>query len=200
MRSFSSQTTAFLSKPRTIVTKTPTSLRAQQWQVSSFQRRFASDEASPAQAKTTDETVPIEPSKSEQEATRESSLEVDADAAKPESKITQATSAVSETAQNAAETIKETAASTAEAVQEQTRNAATAILGEHAATADVGTFTEPKAGKILYVGNLFFEVRAQDLEREFSRVGEVVNCRIAQDPKGLSKGYVFCRDMIDSKT
>lgn len=43
----------------------------------------------------------------------------------------------------------------------------------------------------VYVGNLLFEVTPQDLEREFGAYGEIVSSRIAQDPRGLSKGYVF---------
>lgn len=43
----------------------------------------------------------------------------------------------------------------------------------------------------VYVGNLLFEVTPQDLEREFAAYGEIVSSRIAQDPRGLSKGYVY---------
>lgn len=43
----------------------------------------------------------------------------------------------------------------------------------------------------VYVGNLLFEVTPQDLEREFAAYGDIVSTRIAQDARGLSKGYVI---------
>lgn len=231
VRSFSSPTSAFTSKPRTFVTRTPASLRSQQWQVSSFQRRFASDEASPAQATTTDETIPTKASKAEQEikeeansaketaqnkaadvqeaakdqaekaqekvkSTAESVQETVKNTAESVQEKTQvnageASSSVAETAQNVSQTIKESAAAAATAANNLTKNAASAVLGEHVAKADAGTFGSPKESKILYIGNLFFEVKAQELEREFSRFGPVANCKIVTDPKGFSKGFGY---------
>lgn len=193
VRSFSSQTSAFVFKQRTFVTRTPSTLRSQQSQVSAFQRRFASEEASPTQASTTDETVTTEPSKAEQEAKAEAEAEVAKDEQSTSSDLntTKPESTVAETAQNVSQTIKETAASTAEAVQQTTRNAATAILGDSAKKIDAGTFGQPKPGKVVYCGNLFFDVKSQDLEREFARFGDVVNCKIAQDAQGLSKGFGY---------
>lgn len=43
----------------------------------------------------------------------------------------------------------------------------------------------------LYIGNILFEVTPQDLEREFAPFGEIVSAKIAQDARGLSKGYVI---------
>lgn len=42
----------------------------------------------------------------------------------------------------------------------------------------------------VYVGNLFFDVTENDLQKEFSRFGEIKNVRIIRDARGLSKGYV----------
>lgn len=44
--------------------------------------------------------------------------------------------------------------------------------------------------KTIYVGNLLFEATPQDLEKEFGEFGEIVSSKIAQDARGLSKGYV----------
>ncbi|KAL1305718.1 hypothetical protein AAFC00_007305 [Neodothiora populina] len=186
VRSFSSQTTAFLAKPRTLATKTSSgsALRTQQWAVSSYQRRFASDEASPAKASTTDETVPTKPSQAEQTIAEQ----VKATEQKAESSIGEASSTVAETAQNAAETIKETATSAVGAAQDALSSAAAAVAPR---TSRPRRDDSGKEGKILYVGNLFFEARANDIEREFSRFGNVVNCRLATDPKGLSRGFAF---------
>jgi RNA recognition motif-containing protein len=43
----------------------------------------------------------------------------------------------------------------------------------------------------VYVGNLFFSVREQDIEREMSRVGKVEDVKIIYDARGLSKGFAF---------
>ncbi|ELR02421.1 hypothetical protein VC83_04296 [Pseudogymnoascus destructans] len=53
----------------------------------------------------------------------------------------------------------------------------------------------------VYVGNLLFEVTPQDLEREFAPYGEIVTSRIAQDPRGLSKGfgYIEFRDIESAR-
>ncbi|KAK5129260.1 hypothetical protein LTR08_003639 [Meristemomyces frigidus] len=45
--------------------------------------------------------------------------------------------------------------------------------------------------RILYIGNLFFEVTAPQLESEFSQYGELANSRIVTDTRGLSKGFGY---------
>jgi RNA recognition motif. (a.k.a. RRM, RBD, or RNP domain) len=45
----------------------------------------------------------------------------------------------------------------------------------------------------LYVGNLLFEVREEDLEREFGQFGKIEDITIAKDARNLSKGYVCLR-------
>ena len=45
---------------------------------------------------------------------------------------------------------------------------------------------EPKP--TIYIGNLFFDVTETDLKKELGRFGEVVNCRLMRDSRGLSKG------------
>jgi len=45
--------------------------------------------------------------------------------------------------------------------------------------------------KTLYIGNLFFDVKEHDLEKEFSKAGRVVKTKIIYDQRGLSKGYVI---------
>lgn len=44
--------------------------------------------------------------------------------------------------------------------------------------------------KTLYVGNLFFDVTAEDLRKEMERFGTVTDIRIVMDNRGLSKGCV----------
>ncbi|TKA82764.1 hypothetical protein B0A55_01107 [Friedmanniomyces simplex] len=45
--------------------------------------------------------------------------------------------------------------------------------------------------RILYVGNLFFEVTAPQLEAEFATFGVVTNSRVVTDARGLSKGFAY---------
>lgn len=45
---------------------------------------------------------------------------------------------------------------------------------------------EPKPS--IYVGNLFFDVTENDLQKEFSRFGEIKSIRLIKDVRGLSKG------------
>lgn len=46
----------------------------------------------------------------------------------------------------------------------------------------------PEPSKTVYVGNLFFDVRSEDLRQEFEQAGPVVNAKIIMDSRGLSKG------------
>lgn len=45
-----------------------------------------------------------------------------------------------------------------------------------------------EVSKSVYVGNLFFDVREEDLKQEFAQAGTVVNARVIMDSRGLSKG------------
>ncbi|KAK3072460.1 hypothetical protein LTR53_006787 [Teratosphaeriaceae sp. CCFEE 6253] len=45
--------------------------------------------------------------------------------------------------------------------------------------------------RILYIGNLFFEVTAVHLQEEFERLGAVTNVRVVTDTRGLSKGFGY---------
>ena len=80
--------------------------------------------------------------------------------------------------QDAAATMRQTASSAAESLKP--RNASPRGHQQGA----------PVPGKILYAGNLFFEIKAQDLEQAFSKFGQIVNCRVAEDTRGLSRGCV----------
>lgn len=43
----------------------------------------------------------------------------------------------------------------------------------------------------IYVGNLLFDVRSEDLKREFAEFGQVKEVRIANDDRGMSKGFGY---------
>jgi nucleolin len=42
--------------------------------------------------------------------------------------------------------------------------------------------------KMLYIGNLYYEVTAEQLKTVFSRFGEVASVKIVYDNRGLSRG------------
>lgn len=48
----------------------------------------------------------------------------------------------------------------------------------------------PKPKPTIYIGNLFFDVTENDLNKEFSRFGTIQNTRLIRDARGLSKGSV----------
>ncbi|CAD0089841.1 unnamed protein product [Aureobasidium vineae] len=183
---------SFVSSPlkaRTFVTQTPTGLRqTHKWQMPVFQRRFASEEASPAQEKTTGETIPTEPTETEQ-AMKEEAVTSEAQAEQEPNVVEKSVPDVADASEQPSmvEQVKEKVQDAASTVT----NAAEGLLGKSARDAAVGTHKDPKPSRILYVGNLFFEVKSADLEREFSSYGQVVNARVAEDARGLSRGYVM---------
>lgn len=171
-----------------------------------IQRRFASDEtatqskpeadgATEAQhgdnsiaASTDPETAANDPLQAEPSATQ--------------SNIDSATESRKETAESAADSAKESAASTTQSISNAASSAAETVtdaaqsLGAAAGFGSIGRDRERNAptqdsepSKTVYVGNLFFDVRAADLKSEFERAGPVVDAKIIMDNRGLSKGY-----------
>ena len=181
VRSISSQTSAFASTQRSFVTRTPFSagIRAQ-YPSSALQKRFASNDGtsneSPAEAESAEETVETEPSVSEQRRDyKEESV------ASSETADAANFSSVA----NAAGTVQHRAARGMDDLQRAARSASS---DARPSRTDAQDPNGPNASKILYIGNLFFEVQAEQLEREFEQFGKIVNCRIAADPNGMSKG------------
>jgi len=99
---------------------------------------------------------------------------------------------MTDTISSAAQTMKERATDTVESIAQSATGAAYAATGglrsdQRSANKSQGV-NVPESAKVLYVGNLFFEVSEEQLEREFSRFGAVVKTRIIYDNRGLSKG------------
>jgi len=191
-RAASSQPSGFVSAQRSFVTRTPFSSRVQaQWQPSAFQRRFATDDASPTDATTTGETIP-----SEAEQSHESPEEVEPSAEELKQDITEESVATSEAAdaageQSFTEKAKDAISSVTEPAARLAAAAAASSPFESTRRSNFrDTSEQPQPSKIVYVGNLYFEVKAEQLERQFNPYGEVVNSKIVTDNNGLSKGYV----------
>jgi len=49
-------------------------------------------------------------------------------------------------------------------------------------------FVPPTPTTSVYIGNLLFDITANDLEREFGQFGDIKSAIIATDPRGMSKG------------
>lgn len=144
--------------------------------------------ASPAESENAAETVTAEPSAQEQQTEmREESIATPevADAASKET-----------TAEAVADKAREVAAETTQGFSEAAQSGADAVS---AATTRPGrpqhnnlsSHRNPRPSRILYIGNLFFEVRADQLEAEFKKFGQVANSRIVTDSRGLSKGFGY---------
>lgn len=128
------------------------------------------------------------------EKAKETVSDVAAKAAQAVGEFSPSTDKVQETASEATEKAQATAAQATETVQEaastvgrRTRDAVDA--NSPFKSRDEATPAPPT--KILYVGNLFFEVTAPQLEAEFAKYGEVTNSRVVTDNRGLSKGFAY---------
>ncbi|EDU51034.1 RNA binding domain containing protein [Pyrenophora tritici-repentis Pt-1C-BFP] len=164
----------FLAKPRSINTITPSAFRLRQptWSIASFQRRFASDDVTKTEeAQTSDENF----AQTAAEAPVEENLTPAQEEAQADPKDESATIGVDalEAATNRPTTMGRQS--------RQSRN------------------TEPN--KMLYIGNLYYEVTADQLKRVFSRFGEVESVKIVYDNRGLSRGfgYVEFANMADAQ-
>ena len=101
-----------------------------------------------------------------------------------------------------AEYIRETATSAAQTAQNVASQAAASVASAATSAGEAARDANPPArsapgtqqaepSPTVYVGNLFFDVRAEDLKKEFSRAGQVVDAKIITDQRGLSKGCVL---------
>ena len=111
-------------------------------------------------------------------------------------KTSSAATTATETVQSATAKISEAAQSAKESVSQTAEGLGAAVgLGPDTGTPrnSTGEVREPKTNapsKTVYVGNLFFDVRGEDLRREFERAGPIVDAKIILDQRGLSKGFV----------
>lgn len=152
-------------KPRSITTYTPAfTPRQQQWAPSAFQRRFASDEAIKG------ETAETAAAEAEEQAQTAPEAPVDEE-------LTPAQEAVISTPADSSAAVDGDALSAIERGQSSPRPARTNISA---------SANEPN--KILYVGNLYYEVKEDQLRGIFSRFGNVQSVRIVQDDRGMSRG------------
>jgi hypothetical protein len=151
-------------------------------------------EASPAETESASETVTVEPSAKEQAAEiKEESIATPevADAAQTHASENSTVETVQQFASDAAETVKDAAASVAQTFSSAPRERSERSERTPRAPREFGDRSQAPPSKILYVGNLFFEVTAPKLEAAFGRFGEIVTSKVVTDARGLSKGFAF---------
>jgi nucleolin len=161
---------AFIATPRSLSTISPaTRARQQQLSFTALQRRFASDDAT----KTPDNFA---------QTVAETPLE---------DGLTPAESAAPVDPTDKSATV--TADALEAAAQEQSGPGSSR---PHRPFRNSDRSREPiPPSKNLYVGNLFYEVTAEQLEGVFSRFGEIESVRLIYDSRGLSRGWVAATQM-----
>jgi hypothetical protein len=128
------------------------------------------------------------------EKAKETVSDVAAKAAQAAGEFSPSTDKAQETASEVTEKAQATASQAAETVQETAstfgRRTRDAVDAKSPFKSHDQSAPNPPT-KILYVGNLFFEVTAPQLEAEFAKYGEVTNSRVITDNRGLSKGFAY---------
>ena len=137
------------------------------------------------------------------------STDADADELNLESATQSEETSASSAIRSAAESAKENAAAAASQVSDAAQTATESVTGAAqslGAAAGFGTPRNPEnpggsrgnrpamegePSATVYVGNLYFDVRAEDLKKEFERAGPVVESKVIMDHRGLSKGYIM---------
>ena len=186
------------SKTRSITRLTyPVSLRtAPRTAFPSLQRRHYADE--PATQSEPEADGATEAQHGDNSIAASADADADANSSTPAEQAEE--SAAASQAEFATKKATEQASSTADSVKSAVQTASEAATGaaqslSNAAgfgsqTSEAGTDYGMAVSKNVYVGNLFFDVRREDLQKEFERAGPVVDAKIITDQRGLSKGFV----------
>ena len=104
------------------------------------------------------------------------------------SKVESATEKATEQASTAADSVKSAARAAGEAITGTAQSLGDAA-GFGSQTSEAST-NPPDTSNVVYVGNLFFDVRSEDLKEQFAKAGPVTEAKIVTDQRGLSKGFV----------
>jgi len=158
---------AFLAHPRSITSIAPAAFRRQQQQgsLALFQRRFASDDATKIDT--------AEPAVTETEDFAQTAAE-----APVEENVTLAQ--------------QETEASVEKNADSDAFTGQDGVHQDSEKPPSSGRQQSPgPPGTRLYVGNLFYEVKEEQLKRVFSRFGEVTGVRLVYDNRGYSRGFAY---------
>lgn len=173
---------------------------AQQPQRTTFdflQRRHYADEAAATQSEPEADGI-TEAQHGDNSIAASADADADADAL-TSAEYAEESEAASEV-ESATEDAKEQASATAGSVKAAAHSAGEAVAGiAQSLTGAAGFGSEtsaansdaPKTSKTVYVGNLFFDVKTEDIKTAFLKAGPVVEAKIIMDQRGLSKGFVI---------
>ncbi|KAL2049125.1 hypothetical protein ABVK25_010637 [Lepraria finkii] len=177
-----------------------------------LRRRYASDEAATQAEPEADGTTEA------QHGDNSIAASADADANAPKSATQYEEASAQSTIESATESAKDQASSAASQVSDAAQSASETVTGAAESLGAAAGFgagssqaqpslkgmqgaQEGEPSKTVYVGNLYFDVRSEDLKREFERAGQVVEAKIIMDQRGLSKGFGYVEfDSIDAAT
>ena len=212
-RALQSPPTSLILRPRSITTSTRVKFQpSRQWAVTPFQKRFASEEVDQSTApKTIDEIAAESPAHTEGEtsstitepaSTNETATNVetgDVAGKQAESTAAEALGSFSQTSGPSIESAKmnqdllqpSAASGTAQATQQATIPPSGPFSSTAAASpSPQAPYISPPLtpNNTIYVGNLYFEVSEDGLQRHFTPFGPIKKARIVYDHRGLSKG------------
>ena len=155
-----------------------------------FQRRNYADEAAATQSEPVADGA-TEAQHGENSIAASADSDADANAPIPAENVeeSEAASSAESATERATASVRSAAQTASETVTGATQSLAD-IAGMGSQPSDA--FGEaPKTSNVVYVGNLFFDVKEEDLQNEFTRAGPVVNTKIIVDGRGLSKGLDY---------
>ena len=175
-RALSSPSISISARPRSITTLSPSIFRIASLgsKVSPLQKRWASEEVTQAEP---------EADGAAEAQHGENSIANASEAEAPTSADHHDQSTVAEAVKSAAHTASDRASAATESIGSAARTATSFMTG-----GERSSRPEPVASNSVYVGNLFFDVTAEDLRQEFAKAGGVENVKIIYDQRGLSKG------------
>lgn len=187
LRLLSSPSVSIASKPRTYASFAQPSIRPSRYPlVAQFQRRWASDET--ATRKEGEGEVPISHLQpSAQEEVEDAIARDNASDHAPDSAAAQNVSMADAAAAQAPGHSQEAVAEQEEE-EEPTPSVMAPIHGSNDPTRRMRERVPATPKPTIFVGNLFFDVVENDLEKEFTRFGRIQSLRIIRDSRGLSKG------------
>ncbi|KAL8661077.1 MAG: hypothetical protein Q9202_005949 [Teloschistes flavicans] len=183
--SVSKTTPSLACRSRSITTaiSSPSRYRLNQSSVFPLQRRFASEEAETQAEPVADREADAQHGDNSIAAASSEQSETSAKEAAASAK-----NLAEESGRQAGSTLGELASTAAQRAKETASGAVDAVAGVGSSLTSPGN---PVPGPSVYIGNLFFDVKEEDLRQEFQKCGEIESIKLILDNRGLSKGFGY---------
>ena len=169
----------------------PISVKQNQTYAVSFpQRRNYADEAAATQSEPVADGA-TETQHGENSIAASANSGADANAPMPAESVeeSEAASTAESATERATDSVRSAAQTATETVTGATQSLAD-VAGMGSQASGAGSDPAP-ASTTVYVGNLYFDVKEEDLQNEFLTAGKVLNTKIVVDARGLSKGFDY---------